>query len=205
MEGVVKGQYPADISAQPPADLVNLDCASSLLESGLEPAAVVQFEAGYLVLGTQESYSRKTSSPHSISEVIQPMEIAELVDILPTLSLIEEENATGPTTPSVMDILESFGLGIGERNASFDFRSSRLMSGDEAPPRPLQTHCENTEQSEAEATSFCNFVHSVDDKTPALSWDFPQEDAKKPGAESRGTCLSGRSLVEWDKPFGSSS
>lgn len=205
MEGVVKGGYPVDISAQPPADLVHLDCASSLLESGLEPAAVAHFEAGYLVLGTQKSYSRETSSPPSISEVIQPMEIAELVDILPTLSLIEEENAVGPTSPSVMDILENFGLGIGERNASFDFRSSRLMSEDEALPHPLETHCENTEQREEEATSVCNSVHSVDDETPALSWDFPRVDAKKPEAESRGTCLHVRSLVEWDKPSSSSS
>ncbi|XP_017272087.1 ankyrin repeat and fibronectin type-III domain-containing protein 1 [Kryptolebias marmoratus] len=208
MEGVVKGGYPVDISSQSPADLTcaaKSDCASSLLESGLEPAAVAQFEAGYLVLDTQESYCRKTDVPPSISEVIRPMEFAELVDILPTLSRIEEENAAGPTSPSVMDMLENFGLGVGERNAPFDFGDSNLTCGDEALPQPHETHCENVVSREQEAASFCNSVHSADDETPVLSWDFPQEDAKKPEAESRGTCLPVRSLVEWDKPSSSSS
>lgn len=192
MEGVVKGGYPVDISSQPPADLtciVQPDCASSLLESGLEPAAVAQFEAGY-------SYSREMHSPPSISEVIQPMEIAELVDILPTLSLIEEEYAAAPPpSPSVMDMLENFGLGIGETNASFDFGGSNLTSGVETPQTPRENVL-----SGQEAASVCNSVHSGDDEALALSCD-----ADKLEMESRGPHLPVRSLVEWEKPTSSSS
>lgn len=180
-----------DISSQPPADLTCVaqpDCASSLLESGLEPAAVAQFEAGY-------SYSRETHSPHSISEVIQPMEIAELADILPTLSLIEEEYAAAPPSPSVMDMLENFGLGIGETSVSFDFGGSKLASGVETP----QTPRENVLRGQ-EAASVCNSVHSGDDEAPALSCD-----ADKLETESRGPRLPVRSLVEWEKPTSSSS
>lgn len=185
MEGVVKGGHHVDISS--PADLTSVVHPDSLLESGLETAAGAQFKDGY-------SYSRETDVPPSISEVIQPMEIAELVDILPTLSLIEEEYATGPSSPSVMDMLENFGLGIGETDVSFDFRGSNLTSGVETL---LQTPCENVLRGQ-DAASFCNSVHSVDDETPALRCTADKLETKSQ------PCLPVRSLVEWDKPSSSS-
>ncbi|XP_028311583.1 ankyrin repeat and fibronectin type-III domain-containing protein 1 [Gouania willdenowi] len=141
VEGVAKGGYPVDITAQSTADLTSIGqselvSASALIESGLEPAAVAQLEVGYTILEAEASQSREQEFSPSITEVIRPMEMAELVDILPTLSLIEEENPTSPTVPSVMDMLESFGLGIGENNrfdlgnAEITGRNQCLMNGD---------------------------------------------------------------------------
>ncbi|KAF3846768.1 hypothetical protein F7725_003846 [Dissostichus mawsoni] len=134
MEGVAKGGYPVDITNKSTLDLTSiggqseLECATALIESGLEPGAVAQLDVGYTVLETQESYSGETDFPCSITEVIRPMEMAELVDILPTLSLIkEEELPCDPATPSVMDMLESFGLGIGQ-SSFFDVENSKLIS-----------------------------------------------------------------------------
>ncbi|XP_020513556.1 ankyrin repeat and fibronectin type-III domain-containing protein 1 [Labrus bergylta] len=150
LEGVAKGGYPVDIAAQSTVDLTSigqseLGCASALIESGLEPAAVAQLDVGYTVLETQVSFSEDDVFPPSITEVIRPMEMAELVDILPTLSLIEEETLSGPTTPSVMDMLESFGLGIGENNAFFNLGESNEMNGAKDPDcNGSSTCCENT-------------------------------------------------------------
>lgn len=214
MEGVVKGGYPVDIT-QSTLDLTSigqseLPSASALIESGLEPAAVAQLEVGYTVLDAQESYSREEEFPPSITEVIRPMEMAELVDILPTLSLIEEENPSGPSTPSVMDMLESFGLGIGDNNTFFDLGNSDMLSGGGCPSQPdllhnnssvREVYCENTVLQDM-ATSHATVSASEGD-VPALSWDFPQEDTETQRAPSKGPCFPVRNHVEWDRPSNS--
>ncbi|XP_022064418.2 ankyrin repeat and fibronectin type-III domain-containing protein 1-like [Acanthochromis polyacanthus] len=209
MEGVAKGGYPVDIS-QSTADLTSigqseLGCASALIESGLEPAAVAQLEAGYTVLAAQESYNRELDFPSSITEVIRPMEMAELVDILPTLSLIEEENPSGPSTPSVMDMLESFGLGIGENDALFDLGNSELIgeSGRLSEPGVSETHCGDTVlQEQGMATSNAT-VSSKEGDGPGLSWDFPRRETETPQVPSKGASFPVRSQVEWDRPANS--
>lgn len=216
MEGVVKGGYPVDMSSQSTMDLTSIDqsdcgCANALMESGLELAAVAQLEVEYSVLNTQEPYNKELDFPPSITEVIRPMEMAELVDILPTLSLIEEENPNGPTTPSVMDMLESFAMGIGEDKSFFDFGSSDLMSrgGGLSEPSPhsnnsssvRETHSESTVLQEKEALQSCNTVEAAGSDTPAVG--FPREDAVTSEPPGNGACLPVRSHVEWDKPSNS--
>ncbi|XP_061892391.1 ankyrin repeat and fibronectin type-III domain-containing protein 1-like isoform X1 [Entelurus aequoreus] len=114
-EGVAKGGYLVDISAQSTMDLTcfspsELGCASTLLDSGLEPAAVAQLDVDFTAADAPGPCGGTPDFPASIGEVIQPMEMAELVHILPTLSLMEEETPSGPSAPSVMDMLQSFGL-----------------------------------------------------------------------------------------------
>ncbi|XP_068605880.1 ankyrin repeat and fibronectin type-III domain-containing protein 1 [Brachionichthys hirsutus] len=136
-EGVVKGGYPVDIAAQSTLDLTNIDqsdfgCASALIQSGLEPAAAAaQLEMCSTLLDPQEPHSEKQDFPPCITAVIQPMEMAELVDILPTLSLIKEETPSDLSlhTPSVMDMMESFGLGISESNTFLDLEHPNLTAG----------------------------------------------------------------------------
>ncbi|XP_034395053.1 ankyrin repeat and fibronectin type-III domain-containing protein 1-like [Cyclopterus lumpus] len=193
MEGVAKGGYPVDITAQSTVDLTSLGqselgCASALIESGLEPGAVAQFEVGYTVLETQESYSEEQDFPSSITEVIRPMEMAELVDILPTLSLIEEETPSSPSTPSVLDMLESFGLGIGERKTFFDFENS-AGGGSE-------TYCESTDTSAIYATADAN-----GGDVPV----FNPGDTETMQVPSKGASYPLRNQVEWDRPADSSS
>ncbi|XP_059203996.1 ankyrin repeat and fibronectin type-III domain-containing protein 1-like [Centropristis striata] len=184
MEGVAKGGYPVDITAQSTLDLTSivgqseLECATALIESGLEPGAVAQFEVGYTVLEAQESYSEEQDFPSSITEVIRPMEMAELVDILPTLSLIEEETPSGPSTPSVMDMLESFGLGIGESHSFFDLESSDLMNG---------AGCLSQQDMSAS--------HATVSPPDVTETEVP----------SKGACVPLRNQVEWDRPSNSSS
>ncbi|XP_071330459.1 ankyrin repeat and fibronectin type-III domain-containing protein 1 [Trachinotus anak] len=220
MEGVAKGGYPVDITAQSTVDLTSiglteLGSASSLIESGLEPAAVAQLEVGFTILDTQESYNGEEDFPPSITEVIRPMEMAELVDILPTLSLIEEEIPSGPSTPSVMDMLESFGLGIGENNNFFDLGNSDLISGAGCLSQP-NLHCNNSSDvREAHRENMAlqgqgvSASHSVLSATggdvPVLSWDFPPEDTETQQVPSKGACFPLRNQVEWDRPSSSSS
>ncbi|KAK5914449.1 hypothetical protein CgunFtcFv8_008889 [Champsocephalus gunnari] len=159
-----------------------LECATALIESGLEPGAVAQLDVGYTVLETQESYSGETDFPCSITEVIRPMEMAELVDILPTLSLIkEEELPCDPATPSVMDMLESFGLGIGQ-SSFFDAENSKLISeaelqNESSSSHTVETNFENTE-----------YVAVLETHIP-----------------SKVACFALRNQVEWDRPGDSSS
>ncbi|XP_031726643.1 ankyrin repeat and fibronectin type-III domain-containing protein 1 [Anarrhichthys ocellatus] len=213
MEGVAKGGYPVDITAQSTVDLTSLGqselgCASALLESGLEPGAVAQFEVSYTVLETQESYGEEQDFPPSITEVIRPMEMAELVDILPTLSLIEEEIPSGPSTPSVLDMLESFGLGIGESNTYFDFENSAggvsqpnlLYTSSSSSSSVIEIHCENTDMSNSHAT-----VNATGGDVPGLSWDFSPGDTETLQVPSKGASFPLRSQVEWDRPADSSS
>ncbi|KAI3360126.1 hypothetical protein L3Q82_014443 [Scortum barcoo] len=184
-EGVAKGGYPVDIAAQSTVDLTSigqseLGCASALIESGLEPAAVAQ-EMGYTVLEKQESCNGEQDFPPSITEVIRPMEMAELVDILPTLSLTEEEIPSGPSMPSVMDMLESFGLGIGEDNTFFELENSNLINGAECVSQPNlhhsssvpEMHCENPVLQGQDTSA----SHAGGSDMPILSWNLPSEDA----------------------------
>ncbi|CAK6975185.1 ankyrin repeat and fibronectin type-III domain-containing protein 1-like [Scomber scombrus] len=221
MEGVAKGGYPVDISAQSTMDLTSvgqseLECASTLIESGLDPAAVgqLELEVSYTVLNAQETYSGQQDFPSSITDVIQPMEMAELVDILPTLSLIEEEIPSGPSTPSMMDMLESFGLGIGENNTFFDLQNSDLKNEAGSLSQPnlhcnnsssvKETHCEKT-VSHGEAMSASHTVSDTGGDMPLLSWDFPPEATETQQESSKGTCFPMRNQVEWDRPSNSSS
>ncbi|XP_069557398.1 ankyrin repeat and fibronectin type-III domain-containing protein 1 [Brachyistius frenatus] len=220
MEGVAKGGYPVDISAQSTADLTSigqteLASASALIESGLEPAAVAQMEVGYTVLDTQETYSMEQDFPPSITKVIRPMEMAELVDILPTLSLIEEENPTGPSTPSVMDMLQSFGLGISESNTFFEMGNSDLMSegGGLSQPDPRynnssnmsETHCESTLLQEQDTATSNATGNTTDGDVPIVGWDFPPEDAETQQVPRNGECFPVRNQVEWERTSDSSS
>ena len=222
MEGVAKGGYPVDISAQSTLDLTSvgqseLECASTLIESGLDPAAVgqLELEVSYTVLNAQDTYSEQQDFPPSITDVIQPMEMAELVDILPTLSLIEEEIPSGPSTPSMMDMLESFGLGIGENNTFFDLQNSDLNDEAGSLSEPnlhcnnsssvKDTHCEKEEESHGEATSASHTLSDTGGDVPRLSWDFPPDATETQQESSKGKSFPVRNQVEWDRPSNSSS
>lgn len=193
-EGVAKGGYPVDIGAQSTVDLTSAGqsepgCLGALAESGLEPAAVAQLEMGYKVLDTQQSYNEEQDFPPSITEVIRPMEMAELVDILPTLSLMEEDTPSGPCTPSVMDMLESFGLGICENTTYFHLENSGLENIAECEPEPsslMETDCEEETACPA--------------KVEAAGGDGDRQVHNQGGGERRV-----RNQVEWDRPSNASS
>ncbi|XP_041830300.1 ankyrin repeat and fibronectin type-III domain-containing protein 1-like [Melanotaenia boesemani] len=210
MEGVVKGGYPVDINSQSTTDLTSIaqsecGCTSALIGSGLEPAAIVQLETGYTVSDTEVSYRGELDFSPGITEVIRPMEMAELVDILPTLSLIEEENPSGTSTPSVMEMLESFGLGIADNNPLFDFGSSDMMSEGGSVYQPILCYNNNSSVKEAmvlqeeEVVASCIAADAADG-VPATSWDFSQDETKTQEATGKGAGLPVRSQVEWDRP-----
>nr|XP_020480624.1 ankyrin repeat and fibronectin type-III domain-containing protein 1-like isoform X1 [Monopterus albus]XP_020480625.1 ankyrin repeat and fibronectin type-III domain-containing protein 1-like isoform X2 [Monopterus albus] len=195
-EGVAKGGYPVDISAQSAVDLTSQSegCASALIKSGLDT-----------VLDMQESSSRKQDFASSITEVIWPMEMAELVDILPALSLTEDETPSGLSTSSALDILESFGLGIGENSSFFDLGSSDMTNGAGCLSQP-DLLCNSSSSSETETHSEITVFqgqrmsafHTVGDDMPVSSWDTQK-------VPSKAACLPVRSLVEWDRTSNSSS
>lgn len=196
MEGVVKGGYPVDISCQSTADLTSIGLPNdgytgALMESGLSPAAVAHLEA--TVLETIDFTS-------SITDVLRPIEVAELVEILPALSLIEEANPTAPSTPSVMDMLENFGLGIGEENTHFVFDSSSFMIEGEEASEP---NGESILLNGGEVTPSYTTVNASESSTPVSRCDLAQEETKE--TSSRGAVLPVRNLVEWDRPSTSSS
>ncbi|XP_029913039.1 ankyrin repeat and fibronectin type-III domain-containing protein 1 [Myripristis murdjan] len=220
MEGVAKGGYPVDISAQSTVDLAcigqpELGCEGTSMQSGLEHAAVGHLEMGYDSLVMQEPYMEEPSYPPSIGEVIQPMEMAELVDILPTLSLIEEETPSDPTTPSVMDMLESFGLGIDENSAFFDLGKSDLIIGAESLSHPSvscndsstmvaenslgEGFCENMILQGQDMSAAVNTVDATATVMSALSWDLPPEDTDTE-FPNKGNGFPLRSQVEWVRP-----
>ncbi|XP_030262289.1 ankyrin repeat and fibronectin type-III domain-containing protein 1 [Sparus aurata] len=220
-EGVAKGGYPVDIAAQSTIDLTSIGqpesgCPSALIEPGLEPAADAQLEMSYAALDTQESYSEEQDFP-SITEVIRPMEMAELVHILPTLSLIEEETPSSLSTSSVMEMLESFGLGISENSTFFDLENSNLTNGAGCLSQPSQsyassssssissmreTHCENTVLQGQDMSACHALVSATGGDGPVLSREFPPEAQQVP---SKGACFLVRNQVEWDRPSNSSS
>nr|XP_057905879.1 ankyrin repeat and fibronectin type-III domain-containing protein 1-like [Doryrhamphus excisus] len=200
MEGVAKGGYPVDISTQSTMDLTSiaqseLGCASTLLiESGLEPAAVAQLEAGFPALAAPESDSGPQDFPSSITEVIRPMEMAELVHILPTLSLIEEETPSDPSAPSVMDMLQSFGLGIGEKDSFFDSEQTHLVHGTGST---IQTNYNDKDTDirvpveQDMSASHSKMEHAPKDASPQVP--------------NGGQCLPVRNQAEWDRSLNSSS
>lgn len=212
MEGVVKGVYPVDITPQPTVDLTSAGqsdsgSASSSTESGLEPDAVAQLG----VLDKQECYSREQDFPSSITEVIQPMEKVELVDILPTLSLIEEENPSCPPTPSVMDMIESFGLGIGDNSSILEYGSSDLIREGSCQSQPslhcnkdmssMSEHCENTVPQEQD----CGTVNATAGDAAVFTEDVPPQDVETQKVSSKGALFPVRNQVEWERPSNSSS
>lgn len=205
MEGVAKGGYPVDITAQSTMDLTSIGssemgCACALIESGLEPAAVAQLqEAGFNVFVTQESLSSDQDFSPCITEVIKPMEMAELVDILPTLSLFEEETPSGQPTSIVMNVLESFGLGIDENNTLIDLASSTLITGAGCIPHPnLQSSSSDVSLEHSEDTTSAS--HDITSSVGDVSWDTHEQQTV-----SVGVGFLPRSRVEWDGPSNSSS
>lgn len=149
------------------------------------------------VLGPPESYSENQDFPPCITEVIQPMEMAELVDILPTLSLIEEEATSGPVVPSVLDMLESFGLGMSPSNTvmqseELDLSSeAACLSLSEAKCSSPATESQGLGHAPVDAT-----VDAVGNEVPHSSFEGPLEDTEaQPASNSIG--LPVRNRVEW--------
>lgn len=211
-EGIAKGGYPVDIAAQSTLDLTcigqsELGCTSALNETGLDPSAVTQLEVGYTVLGMQVPYSEDQDSPPSITEVIQPMEMAELVDILPTLSLIEEVTPSGPSMPSVMEMLENFGLGIYENNTLFHLEDSTLTNGARCPSPPYTNgNSSGVKELQQQDVSACpDMVSATGGVAPVFSRDVAPGDMEAKQVPSKGGGVHLRKMVEWDKPFTSSS
>lgn len=204
-EGIAKGGYPVDIAAQSTVDLTSigqseLACTSAFIDPGLEPAVVAQMEIA--VLDTQQSFTEEQEFPPSITEVIRPMEMAELVHILPTLSLIEEETPCDPTTPSVMEMLESFGLGIIENSTLFSSENSNLNS-DAGFLSPLDLYSRSgsvRELQSLDASPCLDMVNNAGGDVAVTGWD---KEAKQ--APTRATGFPARNQVEWDRPCNSSS
>ncbi|XP_026181055.1 ankyrin repeat and fibronectin type-III domain-containing protein 1 [Mastacembelus armatus] len=207
MKGVAKEGYSVDITAQSSVGLMStgpsqLGCATALIESELELAAVAPMEEGYPALDPQESSGSGQDSPPSISEVIEPMEMAELVDILPALSLSEEEAPGATSTSSVMDMLESFGLGIGETCTLFDSENSDLINraGCFSQPEPL---CNGS--SSVTGSAGHGRVGGAAEDPAGQSWELPPGDTDVQQVPGKGACFPVRSQVQWDRPSNSSS
>ncbi|TWW69369.1 ankyrin repeat and fibronectin type-III domain-containing protein 1-like [Takifugu flavidus] len=201
-EGVVKGGYPVDIAAQSTLDLTSigqadLGCSEALIEARLEPTGVTQMEMGFTVLGPPESYSETQDIPPCITEVIQPMEMAELVDILPTLSLIEEEAASGPIAPSVMDMLESFGLGMTQSNALIQLEKSDNEATYLTPSEADCSSCGIDSQGLASSAGHAT-VDAMGNEVLHPSFEGPPEDTEDHKTSNIG--LPVRNRVEWDRP-----
>ncbi|XP_072299796.1 ankyrin repeat and fibronectin type-III domain-containing protein 1 isoform X2 [Eucyclogobius newberryi] len=202
IEGVAKGGYPVDISSSM-ADLTCLDqpeliCASTLIEAGLEPAAVAQLEVSYQVLNVDVPQSEEPEYPSSITDVIRPMEMAELVDIVPTLTLIDEEIPSDPCSLTVMDMVESFGLGISQcNNTLFDLENPVLTSGGWFGSQSSSS-VSLIENTELQST----VVPVAEGERSSTFPDFPPEDTDKLQLPS---AFPARSQVEWDRTTNSSS
>lgn len=205
-EGIAKGGYPVDIAAQSTVDLTSigqseLACTSALIDPALEPAVVAQMEIA--VLDTQQSFTEEEEEfPPSITEVIRPMEMAELVHILPTLSLIEEETPCDPTTPSVMEMLESFGLGIIENSTLFNLENSNLNSeAGYLSPLDVDSRSSSVRELQSQDTPSCpDTANTAGGNVPVTGRDKEAEQAS-----SRATGFPARNQVEWDRPSNSSS
>lgn len=180
-EGIVKG-HPVDIAAQSTVDLTgigqsDLGCSEALIESGIEPTGVTQMEIGFTVLGPPESYSQNQDFRPCITEVIQPMEMAELVDILPTLSLVAEEAPSSPVIPSVLDMLESLGLGMTDSNTLIQLEKPDLRS-EATFLSPSEANCSSRgTNSQASASSAGHaMVNAMGNEAPQSSFEGPRED-----------------------------
>lgn len=203
-EGIVKGGYPVDIAAQSTLDLTSIgqsDLGSSeaLIECGMEPTGVTQMEMGFTVLGPSESYSQEQDFRPCITEVIQPMEMAELVDILPTLSLIEEEATSSPVIPSVLDMLESFGLGVTDHSALIQLEKTDLSS-EVLSLSPSEASCSSRgPSSQAPASSAGHAtVNATGSEVLHSSFKGPQEDRE--AEQASNIQFPVRNRVEWDRP-----
>lgn len=212
-EGIVKGGYPVDIAAQSTLDLTSigqpdLGCSEALIAPGMEPTGVAQMEMGFTVLGPPESYSQKQDFGPCITEVIQPMEMAELVDILPTLSLIEEEATSSPVIPSVLDMLESAGLGMTDRNTVVQLEKPDLsseatcLSACEASCGSRGTNSQASASSAGHAT-VNSTANAMGNEVLYSSFEGPQEDTE--AEQASNLRLHVRNRVEWDRPSASPS
>ncbi|XP_061556027.1 ankyrin repeat and fibronectin type-III domain-containing protein 1-like isoform X5 [Phycodurus eques] len=211
MEGVAKGGYPVDISAQSTVDITSIGqsefgCASTLIESGLEAAAVGQLEVGFAALDASESFSGSDHFPASISEVIRPMEMAELVDILPTLSLIEEETPSNPSALSVMDMFQSFGLGIGEKGSCFESENSHLMHGVVCGTAPILYPNKSIDVKDTNSSQAVLFEQDLPSThTTVCDTESSPEDDVSLQVSGRGRNFPVRNQAEWGRPFTNSS
>lgn len=162
-------------------------------------------EMGFTVLGSPESYGETQDIPPSITDVIQPMEMAELVDILPTLSLIEEEAASGPITPSVLDMLESFGLGMTHSNAAIQLEKTDLESEASclSPSEANWSSSGTDSQGLASSATVIAAVNAMGNEALHSSFEGPLEDTEDQKASHIG--LPVRNQVEWDNTSTSSS
>lgn len=212
-EGIVKGGYPVDIAAQSTVDLTSigqpdLGCSEALIAPEMEPTGVAQMEMGFTVLGPPESYSQKQDFGPCITEVIQPMEMAELVDILPTLSLIEEEATSSPVIPSVLDMLESAGLGMTDRNTVIQLEKPDLsseatcLSACEASCGSRGTNSQASASSAGHAT-VNSTANAMGNEVLYSSFEGPREDTE--AEQASNLRLHVRNRVEWDRPSASPS
>lgn len=201
-EGIVKGGYPVDIAAQSTLDLTSigqsdLGCPESFAETGLEPSGLSEMEMGFTVLGPPEPYSESQDVPPCITEVIRPMEMAELVDIIPTLSLIEEEAASGPVTPSVLDMLESFGLGMSPSNAVIHLEKTETNSED---TRLLLSEADCSSGGTDSQGRASSPSHATVNEGLRSSFESPLE-----AERASNIVLPLRNSVEWDRSYTSPS
>ncbi|XP_077357774.1 ankyrin repeat and fibronectin type-III domain-containing protein 1 [Festucalex cinctus] len=209
-EGIAKGGYPVDISVQSTVDMTSagqseLGC-TTLIESGLESAAVGPSEVGFAALDAPESFGASEHFPSSISEVIRPMEMAELVDILPTLSLIEEETPSSPSAPSVMDMLQSFGLGINEKGNCFESGNSHLMDGAVCEAEPILHPNKSISVTDTNSNHAALLEQDMSSShATAFDTESTREDNTSLQVLSRGLNFPVRNQAEWDKPVNSSS
>lgn len=211
-EGIVKGGYPIDIAAQSTVDLTSigqsdLGCSEALIESGMEPTGVTQMEMGFTVLGQPDPYSQNQDFQPCITEVIQPMEMAELVDIIPTLSLIEEEATSSAVMPSVLDMLESFGLGMTDCNTLIQLEKAELsseatcLSSSEANCSSRGTNSEAPASSAGHApvnATVNSTVNAMGNEALHSSFEGPREDTE--AEQASYIRLPVRNRVEWDGP-----
>ncbi|CAL8273945.1 unnamed protein product [Lota lota] len=193
--GVAKGGYPVDISAQ--LDLTELGNGSSMLQQGLMEPALKDPKVGYdsLMAPTIPPFSTEEAHHHSISKVLEPMEMAELVDILPTLSLIEEETLPSDcSSPTMMEMLQSFGLGIGEPGTFFTLDNLDLTN--EVASTSLSDAYDNHIAAEAAAPEGCWENKALQGAAAAGPLGGPGSPSVSDGRRT-DTLVVGRAQVEW--------
>lgn len=220
-EGIVKGGYPVDMAAQSTVDLTSvgqtdLGSSEAFIESGMEPTGATPMEMGFTVLGPPESHSQSQDFQPCITEVIQPMEMAELVDILPTLSLIEEEATSGPVIPSVLDMLESFGLGMPDSDTLIQLEEPDLSS-EATCLSPFQSNCSSRDtdtQASASSAGYATVNSAVNSTVnctvnamghESLHSSFEGLQEVTEDEQASNIRLPGRNKVEWHRLSASSS
>jgi len=200
--GVAKGGYPVVISAQ--LDLTELGSESALLQQVLMEPALAEPKVVYdsLVAPTLPPFAAEPNPPPSISEVLEPMEMAELVDILPTLSLIEEETLPSDSVaPTMMEMLESFGLGIAEPSDDF-FSLDNLDLTNGVPSTSLSDAYTNHIAAEAAAEAATGSTDACWENKVLQGAEAAGPSSRGPGSvgdgRKTGSFLGvGRGQVEW--------